>query len=131
MNDKVNSNYLNWLIEDVSNRIFLDGNTVVTYKGIKFEFRQIVYCSPFDLSSTTEIVLDIPYYLQDTLGERICVSYDNTYGRDSKTTYMNRINACVKLAEEFVNNVLAKVDFWIKKEVNNMEIDNILEVLEG
>ena len=130
MNDKVNSNYLNWLIEDVSNRIFLDGNTVVTYKGIKFEFRQIVYCSPFDLSSTTEIVLDIPYYLQDTLGERICVSYDNTYDRDSKTTYMNRINACVKLAEEFVNNVLPKVDFELKKDVYNNEIDEILEVLE-
>ena len=121
---------MDWLIEDVSNRLFLNGNTVLTYKGIKFEFRQIVYCSPFDLSSTTEIVLDLPYYLEDKIGKRISVSYDNTCDKDSKTTYMNRIKACVKLSEMFVTDVLAKVDFWIKKEVNNMEIEKILEVLD-
>jgi hypothetical protein len=36
----------------------------------------------------------------------------------------------MELAKQFVYKVLPKVDFEIKKEVNNMEIEEILEVLE-
>lgn len=41
-----------------------------------------------------------------------------------------RKEACYMLAEEFVYKVLPKVDFWIRKEVNNKEVEDILKVLE-
>lgn len=41
-----------------------------------------------------------------------------------------RKKACYRLAEEFVYKVLPKVDFWIRKEVNNKEVEDILKVLE-
>ena len=36
----------------------------------------------------------------------------------------------MELAKEIVYKVLPKVDFGIRKEINNKEIENILEVLE-
>lgn len=50
---------------------------------------------------------------------------------DSRTEAIDmRKKACYRLAEEFVYEVLPKVDFWIRKEINNKEINEILEVLE-
>ena len=133
MNDKVNSNYLNWLIEDVSNRIFLDGNTVVTYKGIKFEFQEIEYANPMDMSCMTMISLNIPFYLRDTINEHLGVSYEsqsNSWPRYGKKVSMDRKVACMQLARQFVTKFLPKVDFKLKKDVYNNEIEEILEVLE-
>ena len=36
----------------------------------------------------------------------------------------------MELSEQFVYKVLPKVEFWIRKEVNNKEVEDILEVLE-
>lgn len=50
---------------------------------------------------------------------------------DSRTEAIDmRKKACYRLAKEFVYKVLPKIDFWIRKEVNNKEIEDILEVLD-
>lgn len=50
---------------------------------------------------------------------------------DSSTEAIDmRKKACYRLAKEFVYKVLPKVDFWIKKEVNNKEVEKILDVLD-
>lgn len=50
---------------------------------------------------------------------------------DSRTEAIDmRKKACYRLAEQFVYKVLPKVDFWIRKEINNKEIEDILGVLE-
>jgi hypothetical protein len=124
-------NYIEDMIRDVADKIYRDGNTSVTYKGIKIGFHEIEYANPMDMSCTTMINVIIPYYVIKGQTDLTCgVSYDSTYPKDSKTTYMNRINACMVLARQFVTEVLPKVDFELKKDVYNNEIDEILEVLE-
>jgi hypothetical protein len=73
----------------------------------------------------------LPYYIIKGQTDLTCgVTYDSTYPKDSRTTYMNRSKACIELARQFVTEVLPKVDFELKKDVYNNEIDEILEVLE-
>ena len=83
-----------------------------------------------DFSSMTMIGLIMPEYISRGMDFRCGVTYDSTYGKNSKTTYLNRSKACMELAKQFVYKVLPKVDFWIRKEVNNKEVEEILEVLE-
>lgn len=83
-----------------------------------------------DFSSMTMIGLITPEYISRDMDFRCGVTYDSTYGKNSRTTYLNRSKACMELAKQFVYKVLPKVDFWIRKEVNNKEIEEILGVLE-
>lgn len=125
------SNYIDDMICGLADRLIKDGNSVVTYKGIEFRFQEIDYASPFDFSSTTMINVIIPYYIIKGHTDLTCgVSYDSTYPKDSRTSHLNRIKACMQLARQFVTEVLPKVDYNLKKEVYNQEIDEILEVLE-
>jgi hypothetical protein len=123
--------YIDDIIRSLADRLMNDGNSVVTYKGIEFRFQEVVYANPLDFSSTTMITAIIPYYIIKCHTDLTCgVSYDSTYPKDSRTTYMNRIKACMQLARQFVTEVLPKVDFELKKDVYNNEIDEILEVLD-
>ena len=133
MNEKLKHNYLDWMVEDVANKIYLNGNTTVTYKGFEFQFQQIEHCSPFDMSCMTVIHLKLPYYLQDKITERIGVTYDSHAElprHGSRTVAIERGTACHRLARDFVFKTLPKVDFELMKETSNMELEEILEVLE-
>jgi hypothetical protein len=124
-------NYIDDMICDLADRLMKDGNSLVTYKGFEFRFQEVEYASPFDFSCTTMINVILPYYLIKGQTDLTCgVTYDSTYPKDTRTTYMNRSKACIELARQFVTEVLPKVDFELKKDVYNNEIDEILEVLE-
>jgi hypothetical protein len=124
-------NYIDDMICDLADRLMKDGNSLVTYKGFEFRFQEVEYASPFDFSCTTMINVILPYYIIKGQTDLTCgVTYDSTYPKDSRTTYMNRSKACIELARQFVTEVLPKVDFELKKDVYNNEIDEILEVLE-
>lgn len=125
--------YIEDMILDVASRLYTDGNSKVTYKGIEFGFQEIEYANPMDMSCMTMISLNIPFYLRDTINEHLGVSYEsqsNSWPRYGKKVSMDRQVACMQLARQFVIKCLPKVDFKLKKDVYNNEIEEILEVLE-
>ena len=125
--------YIEDMILDVASRLYTDGNSKVTYKGIEFGFQEIEYANPMDMSCMTMISLNIPFYLRDTINEHLGVSYEsqsNSWPRYGKKVSMDRKVACMQLARQFVTKFLPKVDFKLKKDVYNNEIEEILEVLE-
>ena len=121
---------IDYIVETIADRLVHNGNFRMEYAGHSFYFQEYEFANPMDFSSTTMISVILPEYIARDIDFNYGVSYDSTYGKNSKTTYLNRCKSCMELAKEFVYKVLPKVDYWIKKEVNNMEIDNILEVLE-
>lgn len=126
-------NYIEDMILDVASRLYTDGNSKVTYKGIEFGFQEIEYANPMDMSCMTMISLNIPFYLRDTINDHLGVSYEsqsNSWPRYGKKVSMDRQVACMRLAREFVTKFLPKVDFSLQKDVYNNEIEEILEVLE-
>jgi len=126
-------NYIEDMILDLASRLYTDGNTKVIYKGMEFGFQEIEYANPMDMSCMTMINLNIPFYLRDTINDHLEVSYEsqsNPWPRNGKKVSMDRKAACMQLARQFVTEVLPKVDYNLKKEAYNQEIDEILEVLE-
>lgn len=126
-------NYIEDMILDLAGRLYSDGNSKVTYKGMEFSFNEMEYCSPLDMSCMTMINLNIPFYLRDTINDHLGVSYEsqsNSWPRYGKKVSMDRQVACMRLAREFVTKFLPKVDFSLKKDVYNNEIEEILEVLD-
>lgn len=121
------------MILDVAARLYTDGNSKVTYKGMEFGFQEVEYANPMDMSCMTMISLNIPFYLRDTINDHLGVSYEsqsNYWPRYGKKVSMDRQVACMRLAREFVTKFLPKVDFSLQKDVYNNEIEEILEVLE-
>ena len=116
-------------IEELAHRIF-SKEEYFLYKGMKFGIQEMDYANPMDFTSFTRISVILPKYFQWDTPFSCGVSYDSTYTKGSRTTYLNRCKACVELATHFVMDVLPKVDFELKKEVNNYEVEKILEVLE-
>ena len=115
----------------IADRLIDNGNMIMHYDKHEFYFQEVDYANPMDFSSTTRISVILPRYIEWDTPFSCGVSYDSTYPKNSKTTYLNRCKACMELSEQFVYKVLPKVDYWIKKEVNNREVEDILEVLEG
>ena len=125
------SGKIDYVIKTIADRLIDNGNMIMHYDNHEFYFQEVEYANPMDFSSTTRISVILPRYIEWDTPFSCGVSYDSTYGKNSKTTYLTRIKACMELAKEFVYKVLPKVDYWIKKEVNNREVEDILEVLEG
>lgn len=127
------------LIEKLAHRIFSNekGFLYISYKGIRFVIQEQNYSSPTDMRELTVLrmypdnVLQIrPRSMYDSKFDdelSISVSYEPDRLRRGSDT---RIEACVRLATHFVMDVLPKVDFEMKKEVNNYEVEKILEVLD-
>lgn len=118
------------IVLTIADRLIHNGNMIMNYNNHEFYFQEVEYANPMDFSSMTMIGLIMPEYISRDMDFRCGVTYDSTYGKNSRTTYLNRSKACMELAKEFVYKVLPKVDFWIRKEVNNKEVEDILEVLE-
>ena len=125
------SGKIDYVIKTIADRLIDNGNMIMHYDNHEFYFQEVDYANPMDFSSFTRISVILPRYIEWDTPFSCGVSYDSTYGKNSKTTYLTRIKACMELAKEFVYKVLPKVDYWIKKEVNNREVEDILEVLEG
>lgn len=61
--------------------------------------------------------------------EALSIAYEpDFWGR--KVDMERRLEACTKLAEKFVRDMLPKVDYRFKVQMHNEEIENILGVLE-
>lgn len=119
------------LIKMIADDLVECGNCEINFEEYKFYFQEMEYANPLDFSSMTMISLVLPPYISRDIDFTCGVTYESTYGNNSKTTYMNRIKACRQLAEQFVYKVLPKIDFKIRKEVNNKEVEDILNVLDG
>ena len=124
----IENGIINSIIESIADKLMKYVGFRFSYNGHPFYFKETEYTNPMDFSRITLIYVDVPCYIN--MDFTCGVTYESTYGRESKTTYMNRSKACMELAKEFVYKVLPKVDFRIKKEVNNKEVEDILEVLE-
>lgn len=118
------------IIEVIADRLVHNGNCIMHYAGHEFYFQETEFANPMDFSTTTMISVILPHYIARDIDFNYGVSYDSTYGKSTKTTYLNRCKACMELSERFVYKVLPKIDFWIRKEINNKEVEEILEVLE-
>lgn len=121
---------VDYVVRTIADRLVHNGNMIMHYSNHQFYFQEVEYANPMDFSSMTMIGLITPDYISRDMDFRCGVTYESTYGKNSKTTYFNRCKACTELAEQFVYKVLPKVDFWIRKEINNKEVEDILEVLE-
>lgn len=61
--------------------------------------------------------------------DAMSITYEpDFWGR--KVDMETRVEVCMKLAENFVRNMLPKVDYRFKVQVHNDELENILEILE-
>ena len=118
------------IVTALADRLTMGANLKLEYDRHQFYFQEMEYANPMDCSSMTMISIVLPRNIDIGKDFKYGVTYESTYGNNSKTTYMNRIKACRQLAEQFVYKVLPKVDFWIRKEVNNREVEDILEVLD-
>ena len=114
------------MIEKLAHRIFSKEDYFL-YKGMQFNIEELSFSSPIDMRELT--VLRILCPMPDYSTRYINVTYepDRFHREHDRDT---RIEACVRLATRFVMDVLPKVDFELKKEVTNYEIDKILEVLD-
>lgn len=99
------------------------------YKGFKFLIMDETYSSPMDLREMEilRIVCPMPYMTDNQ--RYISVAYEKSM-RSREEEVDRRTRACVRLATDFVMGVLPKVDYDIKKEITEWEIDRILEVLD-
>lgn len=73
------------------------------------------------------IAIEIPRNIDED-NRYVHVAWQEGYNRSSEVD--NRRRACYEIARTFVKEVLPKVDFKIKKEVYNNEIDRMLSVLD-
>ena len=62
--------------------------------------------------------------------DALTVAYEPDFWGHKVVDTESRVEACLKLAENFVRNMLPKVDYHFKAMVHNDEVENILGVLE-
>lgn len=117
-----------YMIRDLSRKIF-SRKEYFLYKGIKFIIQENKFSNPMDMRELVvlRILCPVPY-MKDA--ERyINVTYEPDWRSRANEIDM-RTEACERLATHFVMDVLPKVDFEMKKEITNYEVEKILEVLE-
>ena len=108
--------------------LLIIGTPDIRYKNIVFPVQEIEYPDPVRFITIRRISIEIPRYLGITpsyLSTSFEVSFFN-----KRTDEMDRIQACLKMAENFVKEILPKVDYEIEKELYNRNIDEILEALD-
>lgn len=108
--------------------ILVHGTPDIRYKNIVFPVQEIEYPDPVRFITMHKISIGIPRYLGITpnyLSTSFEVSFFN-----KRTDEMDRIQACLKMAERFVKEILPKVDYEIEKELHNREVEEILKVLD-
>ena len=125
------------IVEDLIERLtehLYSGSKEFYYKGHRFEIEEDLYSNPMDLSSLTRISIKVPVYLSSyytrTFRDIYSTMYENRPGLE-KTERFLRIEACARLANEFVTVALPKIDYELEKELHNQKLEEVLDVLEG
>ena len=115
-------------IEELARRIF-SKDEYFLYKDMKFIIQEQNFSSPMDMRELTvlRILCPMPYMNDDERYISVTYEPDRLHREHERDT---RIEACVRLATHFVMDVLPKVDYDLKKELTNYEVEKILEVLE-
>lgn len=124
------------MIEEIVQKLtehLYSGSKEFFYMGYRFEIEEDPFISPMDLSISTSISIKVPTYICShytrTFQNIYSVRYNKCPGMEKKEHFL-RIDACARLAREFVTVALPKIDYEIEKELHNRKIDEILEVLE-
>ena len=121
------------IVKDIIERLtelLYSGSKEFYYKDHRFEIEEYIYSNPVDFNSYTRISIKVPVYLSRTFQDIYSTMYENRPGME-KTEHFLRIEACARLANEFVTVALLKIDYELKKERHNRKIDEILDVLDG
>ena len=122
------------MIEELVNKLteyLYCGAKEFDYKGHRFEIEEYLYSNTVEFNQYTRISIKVPVYLNShgTFQDIYSTMYENFPGMEKRERIL-RVEACVKLAREFVTVALPKIDYEIEKELHNRKIDEILEVLE-
>lgn len=124
------------IVEDLIERLtehLYSGSKDFYYKGHRFEIEEYIYSNPMDLSSSTRISIKVPVYLSSyytkTFQDIYSTMYENCPGMEKRERSI-RIEACARLAKEFVTVALPKIDYELEKELHNRKINEILDVLD-
>jgi predicted RNA-binding protein Jag len=120
-------------LEDKYTVEILQGKGRIEYGDYVFNVRRTHYSDPVNFRSLCRIDVE-----SCTIwGLKASVMYDEDFSsEDGYLSAMERKNeaevkACMSMAKYFVKEMLPKVDIRIKIEVNNREVENALEALEG
>lgn len=116
------------IVEKLTEHLY-SGSKEFFYKGHRFEIEEYIYSNPVEFNKYTRISIKVPVYLSRTFQDIYSVMYENRPGLE-KTERFLRIEACARLAKEFVTVALPKIDYELEKELHNQKIEEILEVLE-
>lgn len=116
------------LVEKLTEHLY-SGSKEFFYKGHRFEIEEYIYSNPIEFNKYTRISIKVPVYLSRTFQDIYSTMYENRPGLE-KTERFLRIEACAKLANEFVTAALPKIDYELEKELHNQKINQILEVLD-
>lgn len=104
-------------------------NSADEHRTMYFEVREASGADMLTGDSINRICIDVPKgIMTESSPSGLSVAWRTGNSRTEAVDLRKR--ACMELAEQFVYNVLPKVDFWIRKEINNKEVEEILEVLE-
>ncbi len=99
----------------------------ILYNDIRFKVCEYHGADVSSGNYINRITIEIPRNIDED-NRYVHVAWQQGYNRSSEVD--NRRRACYEISRTFVKEVLPKVDFKIKKEVYNNEIDRILSVLD-
>lgn len=98
------------------------------YKDIVLSIEETDFSNPIDYTSYARISIAPPIYMRSDFNDVYSVVYEKR-GRGQYTGVL-RINAAQKLARAVVTELLPKLDFKLKQELYNYEVEKTLEVLD-
>jgi hypothetical protein len=97
------------------------------YKDIVLSIEETEITNPMYYTRYVRISIAPPLYMRNDFNDVYSVVYEKRGYDQSREA---RINAAQKLAVEVVTKLLPKLDFKIKQEVYNYEVEKTLEVLD-
>lgn len=108
-------------------RCILHYDRFFRYNDIVLSIEETEFKSPMSFTTYTRISIAPPIYMRHDLNNIYSVMYEK---RGLEQYKESRINAAQKLAHEVVTKLLPKLDFKLKQEVYNYELEKALEVLD-
>lgn len=109
-------------------KTLVKGDRIFYYKGRSYFIDECSYSNPETFTCLYRITIRPEYGFRLFNNQDIySVVYESTSPRPIEDS---RARACFKLATEFVNKELPRVDREIREELHNKEIEKSLSVLE-
>jgi hypothetical protein len=97
------------------------------YKGIIFPINHLEYDNPIEFAKIHRISIEIPRHL-GLKDQCVYISYEVKLW--DKYDCLQKHDACYRLAKQFVNDILPKIDYNINCQMHNDEVEKILEILD-